>query len=55
MGIVLNNINMSQDENHYYYSGYYEYKSKQKDGSDVKGDKPGNDASKKSVEVKQKY
>jgi capsular exopolysaccharide synthesis family protein len=25
MGLVLNNINMSQDENYYYYSGYYEY------------------------------
>jgi hypothetical protein len=23
VGIVLNNINMSQDENYYYYSGYY--------------------------------
>jgi capsular exopolysaccharide synthesis family protein len=31
MGIVLNNINMSQDENYYYYSGYYEYQYKQKD------------------------
>jgi polysaccharide biosynthesis transport protein len=29
MGIVLNNINMSQDESYYYYSGYYhEYYSK---------------------------
>ena len=32
MGIVLNNINMSQDESYYYYSGYYhEYYSKNKD------------------------
>jgi Mrp family chromosome partitioning ATPase len=23
VGLVLNNINMSQDENYYYYSGYY--------------------------------
>jgi len=23
VGIVLNNINMSQDESYYYYSGYY--------------------------------
>ena len=23
LGIVLNNINMSQDESYYYYSGYY--------------------------------
>ncbi len=29
LGIVLNNINMSQDESYYYYSGYYhEYYSK---------------------------
>jgi capsular exopolysaccharide synthesis family protein len=35
MGIVLNNINMSQDENYYYYSGYYEY-SKQSEESAVK-------------------
>ena len=29
MGIVLNNINMSQDESYYYYSGYYhDYYSK---------------------------
>jgi polysaccharide biosynthesis transport protein len=28
-GIVLNNINMSQDESYYYYSGYYhDYYSK---------------------------
>jgi Mrp family chromosome partitioning ATPase len=36
VGIVLNNINMSQDENYYYYSGYYEYQYKQKDEPDVK-------------------
>jgi capsular exopolysaccharide synthesis family protein len=35
LGIVLNNINMSQDENYYYYSGYYEY-SKQNDEPPVK-------------------
>jgi succinoglycan biosynthesis transport protein ExoP len=35
VGIVLNNINMSQDENYYYYSGYYEY-SKQNDEPSVK-------------------
>ena len=35
IGIVLNNINMSQDENYYYYSGYHEY-SKQNDGPSVK-------------------
>jgi len=37
MGLVLNNINMSQDENYYYYSGYYEYeyRSQQKDDTVV--------------------
>ena len=57
MGIVLNNINMSQDENYYYYSGYYEYKAKQKGAAAVKDDKPGDDASKNKgeVKVKQKY
>ena len=56
MGIVLNNINMSQDENYYYYSGYYEYKSKQKDGAEVKTDKPEEGSAKKKteVEIKQK-
>jgi len=32
IGIVLNNINMSQDESYYYYSGYYhDYYSKNED------------------------
>jgi capsular exopolysaccharide synthesis family protein len=32
VGIVLNNINMSQDESYYYYSGYYhEYYSRNED------------------------
>ena len=46
LGIVLNNINMSQDESYYYYSGYYHdyYYSKNEDsepaaeGSDSKKD-----------------
>jgi capsular exopolysaccharide synthesis family protein len=57
MGIVLNNINMSQDENYYYYSGYYEYKTKQKGAEDVKGSAAGKDEAKKQSdsEIKQKY
>lgn len=61
MGIVLNNINMSQDENYYYYSGYYEYKSKQKEGTDVKASggsgKEAEKTEKKqgSGDIKQKY
>jgi polysaccharide biosynthesis transport protein len=54
MGLVLNNINMSQDENYYYYSGYYEY--------DTHGPKtdstvvPLPDATgKPKIEIKQKY
>ncbi len=47
LGIVLNNINMSQDENYYYYSGYYEYSkqdySKQDDDSGVENGKVGKD------------
>ena len=36
LGIVLNNINVSQDESYYYYSGYSEY-SKRNEDSFVKG------------------
>ena len=36
IGIVLNNINMSQDESYYYYSGYYhDYYSKNDDDDGV--------------------
>jgi len=40
LGIVLNNINMSQDESYYYYSGYYHdyYYSK---NADSEPEKPG--------------
>ena len=52
VGIVLNNINMSQDENYYYYSGYYEYQSHSKDQNVVQVA----DAAKPAkVEVKPKY
>jgi capsular exopolysaccharide synthesis family protein len=51
VGIVLNNINMSQDENYYYYSGYYDY-SQQKDQTVVQL----SDAAKEAkVDIKQKY
>jgi len=38
LGIVLNNINMSQDESYYYYSGYYHdyYYSKNADSEPAK-------------------
>jgi polysaccharide biosynthesis transport protein len=52
VGIVLNNINMSQDENYYYYSGYYEYGAPQKDQTVVQL----SDAAKEAkIDIKQKY
>jgi succinoglycan biosynthesis transport protein ExoP len=54
IGIVLNNINMSQDESYYYYSGYYhDYYSKNDDDAvpptngTPAGDKPRVDINKK--------
>ena len=58
IGIVLNNINMSQDESYYYYSGYYHdyYYSRNEDSDDkaapASGDK---DKAAKPGEIKQKY
>jgi capsular exopolysaccharide synthesis family protein len=52
VGIVLNNINMSQDENYYYYSGYYEYQSQQKDQTVVQVSEAAKPA---AIEIKQKY
>jgi len=55
IGIVLNNINMSQDESYYYYSGYYhDYYSKNEEdaggpeANGSAGDKP-------RVDIKPKY
>ncbi len=55
VGIVLNNINMSQDESYYYYSGYYhDYYSKNEEMADTSA--AGKSASeKKPGEIKQKY
>jgi capsular exopolysaccharide synthesis family protein len=55
IGIVLNNINMSQDESYYYYSGYYHdyyYYRNENEPAD-KGGKAADDKSK--VEIKPKY
>jgi capsular exopolysaccharide synthesis family protein len=50
VGIVLNNINMSQDESYYYYSGYYhDYYSRNDDDEPAahgEGDKRGRDETK---------
>jgi polysaccharide biosynthesis transport protein len=57
LGIVLNNINMSQDESYYYYSGYYHdyYYTKNADSEPVESADaaPGNDA--KTENIKPKY
>ena len=51
MGVVLNNINISQDSYYYYYSGYYyDYDSKGEEGR-----APGEKSSKGSAELKKKY
>jgi capsular exopolysaccharide synthesis family protein len=57
LGIVLNNINMSQDESYYYYSGYYHDYYYRSDEAQAKSETAGgNDKDGKSkVEIKQKY
>jgi hypothetical protein len=58
VGIVLNNINMSQDESYYYYSGYYhDYYSRNEDQEPVAPSKPGEsgDEGKTKIDIKQKY
>jgi capsular exopolysaccharide synthesis family protein len=62
IGIVLNNINMSQDESYYYYSGYYHdyyYSGSAKDQEAAAPKKPGNTGPNRddagSVGIKQKY
>jgi polysaccharide biosynthesis transport protein len=53
IGIVLNNINMSQDESYYYYSGYYhDYYAKNEDSEPLDGKGADN---KSQTEIKQKY
>jgi polysaccharide biosynthesis transport protein len=55
IGIVLNNINMSQDESYYYYSGYYhDYYYSKSDEEAGKGDDTGPEK-KGKIEIKQKY
>ena len=55
VGIVLNNINMSQDESYYYYSGYYhDYYAQSEEAMETPaGVKP--EADKSKTEIKQKY
>lgn len=67
LGVVLNNINISQDSYYYYYSGYYyDYYSKRdsksedsgksgKSSSKKNGEKTGERLERAGVEIKQKY
>jgi len=62
IGIVLNNINLSQDESYYYYSGYYHdyyYRSDDSEtsGSDKGKTKAGTTTAGETarVEIKSKY
>jgi succinoglycan biosynthesis transport protein ExoP len=55
VGIVLNNINMSQDESYYYYSGYYHdyyYRSEEAEAP-ARADAGAED--KPKLDIKQKY
>ncbi len=55
VGIVLNNINMSQDESYYYYSGYYhDYYSRNEDQEPAPRAEAGA-GDKAKLEIKQKY
>ena len=54
VGIVLNNINMSQDESYYYYSGYYHDYYNRNEDSEAPA-KPEAAGQKPAVEIKPKY
>jgi polysaccharide biosynthesis transport protein len=58
IGIVLNNINMSQDESYYYYSGYYHgyyYYSKNEEEQDAEAAAKGAGGDSDRPGIKQKY
>ena len=58
LGIVLNNINMSQDSNYYYYSGYYyDYYSKHESSDEIEEQRPPKKAAgeRAGLDLKQKY
>jgi capsular exopolysaccharide synthesis family protein len=59
LGVVLNNINISQDSYYYYYSGYYyDYYSKSDDSrpeGEKKADGKAAKASKSGIDVRPKY
>jgi capsular exopolysaccharide synthesis family protein len=56
VGIVLNNINMSQDESYYYYSGYYhDYYYSGRDEGSGKGKSGAKSKEKEKLDIKQKF
>jgi capsular exopolysaccharide synthesis family protein len=55
LGIVLNNINMSQDESYYYYSGYYHDYYYSGNARDQEAAAPKNPGEPDQVGIKQKY
>jgi len=57
VGIVLNNINMSQDEGYYYYSGYYHdyYYSRSADEQEAEAKAKASGSGDTEVSIKQKY
>jgi succinoglycan biosynthesis transport protein ExoP len=59
LGVVLNNINISQDSYYYYYSGYYyDYYSKHDEDKSAGKSAAGDGSSAKDqakLEIKQKY
>jgi len=55
LGLVLNNINMSQDENYYYYSGYYEYEYRSSRSEPTVVQLSDAAAKAAKIDIKQKY
>ncbi len=55
LGIVLNNINMSQDESYYYYSGYYHDYYYSGNPKDQEAAAPKNPDDTDRIGIKQKY
>jgi capsular exopolysaccharide synthesis family protein len=55
LGIVLNNINMSQDESYYYYSGYYHDYYYSGNTKDQEAAAPKNPDDADHIGIKQKY
>jgi Mrp family chromosome partitioning ATPase len=57
IGILLNNINMSQDESYYYYTGYYHggyYYTRNEDAQEPAAKENDSDDA-DAVDIKQKY